>query len=106
MCRTTTRTYSDDTQEVLTYLALSIRAARLEQRLTAEALAMMVGVSRSTLQRIEKGDPKVELGAVFQIAYLLGINPLGHAKESLPLLIRLTEEKLTLLPRANRASAA
>jgi len=103
MCRSTNRTYSTDTQEVLTYLALSIKAARLEQRLTAEAVALMVGVSRSTLQRIEKGDPKVELGAVFQMALCLGVNPIGRPKESLAQLIELTEQKLSLLPRANRA---
>jgi transcriptional regulator with XRE-family HTH domain len=103
MCKTN-RTYSCDVKEILIYLSLSIKAARLTQRLTAESVAMMVGISRSTLQRIEKGDGKVEFGTVLQLALLLGVNPIGHPKESISALIELTKEKLELLPRANRVN--
>ena len=50
-----------------------IRAARLERNMTAQELAERAGVSRPLLSRVEKGDMTVSLGAVFEIATILGV---------------------------------
>ena len=67
------RTYSRYAQEGLGLFGKSIRLGRMERRLTAQELAERIGVSRSTLQRIEKGDPKVEIGLMFEAASIVGV---------------------------------
>ena len=59
------RTYSRYALEGLGLLGKTIRLGRMQRRLTSQELAERIGVSRSTLQRIEKGDPKVEIGLMF-----------------------------------------
>lgn len=41
--------------------------------MTAQELAERAGVSRPLLSRVEKGDMTVSLGAVFEIATILGV---------------------------------
>lgn len=72
MPRIENRTYSRHTREAVTLLGRLIRLARKERRLSAAELAERAGISRGTLQRIEKGDPKVEIGIMFEAATLVG----------------------------------
>ena len=46
---------------------------------TLEDFALRIGVSRATLQRMEKGDLSVSLGQYFQAAALLGLDVPFHA---------------------------
>lgn len=46
---------------------------------TLEDFALRIGVSRATLQRMEKGDLSVSLGKYFQAAVLLGLDTPFHA---------------------------
>ena len=46
---------------------------------TLEDFALRIGVSRATLQRMEKGDLSVSLGKYFQAATLLGLDAPFHA---------------------------
>jgi len=46
---------------------------------TLEDFALRIGVSRATLQRMEKGDLSVSLGKYFQAAALLGLDAPFHA---------------------------
>ena len=46
---------------------------------TLEDFALRIGVSRATLQRMEKGDLSVSLGKDFQAATLLGLDAPFHA---------------------------
>ena len=46
---------------------------------TLEDFALRIGVSRATLQRMEKGDLSVSLGKYFQAAVLLGLDAPFHA---------------------------
>lgn len=91
------RTYSRPTLEALTLFGKLIQLARKQRRMTAAELAERTGISRSTLQRIEKGDPKVEIALVFEAAALVGV-PLfdGQLTERL---LRV-DDKLALLPKA------
>ncbi|HEY1057255.1 MAG TPA: helix-turn-helix domain-containing protein [Limnobacter sp.] len=52
----------------------AIRTQRLVQRLTAAQLALRIGVSLPTLNRVEKGDPAVGVGTVLSALYALGLN--------------------------------
>lgn len=45
---------------------------------TLEDFALRIGVSRATLQRMEKGDLSVSLGKYFQAAVLLGLDAPFH----------------------------
>lgn len=56
------RTYSRVTREALTMMGGLIRLARKQRKMTKADLAARVGIARSTLQLIEKGHAKVELG--------------------------------------------
>lgn len=58
----------------------SVRRWRLMQELRAEDLAERAGISRSTLQKIERGDPGVSIGAVMSVMQSLG--QLDHIAEA------------------------
>ena len=62
----------------------------------------MVCTSRGLLQRIEKGDPKCELGATFEVATIVGVKLFDAEVTTLTKHIRQTEDKLALLPKSVR----
>src|SRR5699024_12393427 len=53
-------------------MGASVRRWRLMQSLKAEELAERAGISRSTLQKVERGDPGVSIGAVMSVMQALG----------------------------------
>ncbi len=79
-----------------------IREARHERRLTAQELADRAGISRGMLQRIEKGNPKCEIGAAFEAATIVGIKLFDADDDSLAKHLSQTREKLSLLPGSVR----
>lgn len=64
----------------LSDLGGSVRRWRLMQALKAEELAERAGISRSTLQKIERGEPGVSIGAVMSVMQALG--QLDHIVEA------------------------
>jgi transcriptional regulator with XRE-family HTH domain len=86
----------------MTLLGSIIRAARGKKKMTAQEAADRAGISRGLLQRIEKGDPKCEIGATFEVATILGIKLFDAEANSLTKHIRQTEDLLTLLPKSVR----
>jgi DNA-binding XRE family transcriptional regulator len=77
-----------------------VRAGRTEQKMTTQELADRAGISRDLLYRIEKGDPRCEMGVVFEAAAIVGV-PLFEAELSrLSERRKATAEKLALLPKA------
>ena len=102
MAKSITRTYSRYSRDALTLLGRLIRTARIEHKLTAQEVADRAGVSRGLLQRIEKGDLKCEIGAVFEVAAIVGVKLFDADETSLTKHIRQTEDKLTLLPKSVR----
>ena len=99
MPATQRRTYSRYAQQGMTLLGKMIRVGRIERRLTAQELADRVGVSRSTLQRIEKGDPKVEFGLMFEAAAIVGVKLFGADDRGLTTLAQRTDDRIALLPK-------
>jgi transcriptional regulator with XRE-family HTH domain len=82
-------------------LGAEIVQARIARRWTVRELAERAGISPATLQKVERGNPRVALGTAFDVATLVGV-PLFYADAS-----RLADEaararRPTLLPRAVR----
>ena len=104
MPKSVTRTYSRYTKEATNLMGQMIRLGRTERKLTAQDLADRAGISRGMLQRIEKGDPKCEIGVVFELAALVGVKLFDAEASSLAGHIKQAEDKLSLLPKAVRKS--
>ncbi len=102
MPKSITRTYSRYSREAVTLLAGLIRSARKQRKLTAQEVAERTGISRGMLQRIEKGDLKCEVGAMFEVASIVGVKLFDADETTLTKHIRQTEEKLALLPKSVR----
>lgn len=58
----------------LNALGERLRLARRRRRITAVLMAQRVGVSRDTLNRVEKGDPAVSLGTYLRVLRVLGLD--------------------------------
>lgn len=81
-----------------------IRTARIERKLTLAELAERAAVSRGLVQRIEQGDPGCAVGAVFEVAALLGIKLFDSDQPMLSANNRIVQQTLTLLPKTARRS--
>lgn len=102
MPRSVKRTYSRYTRDATALLGGLIRAARKERQLTAQELADRAGISRSLLHRIETGDLKCEIGAVFEVATLVSVTLFDADPASLSRQLQQNKEKLALLPKSVR----
>ncbi|MDP4790333.1 MAG: helix-turn-helix domain-containing protein, partial [Verrucomicrobiales bacterium] len=58
---------------MLTDVGENLRLARLRRRLSAQQVADRSGISRSTLQNVEKGSPSVSMGNLLQVLVVLGL---------------------------------
>lgn len=105
MAKVTTRTYSRYTLEAIGLLAKLIRVARTEKKMTAQEVAERAGISRGLLQRIEKGDPKCELGAALEVAAILGITLFNSDARNLAVHAKRAEDMLALLPKSVRKAS-
>lgn len=54
-------------------LGKDIRTARIRRRITMELMAKRASISRTTLTKIEKGDPSVSLGTYATVIFILGL---------------------------------
>jgi len=97
-----TRTYSRLTREAAILLAKQIQLGRKQRKWTESELADRAGISRATLQKIEKGDLSVAIGLVFEVAALAGVALFDVERTSLTSHIARTEDKLALLPSSVR----
>ena len=102
MPKSTVRTYSHYAKEALTLLAKRIRASRLEKKMSAQEVADRAGISRGMLSRIEKADPKCEIGATFEVARIVGVTLFEAEPSRLTMQVKHLEEKLSLLPKSAR----
>lgn len=102
MPRSIQRTYSYYTLDAVRLLGGLIREARKERRLTQQETAERASISRGMLQRIEKGDLKCEIGAVFETAALVGVQLFEADQPTLRDYLHRNREKLALLPRSIR----
>jgi transcriptional regulator with XRE-family HTH domain len=103
MARTVTRTYSRYTRQALSLLGSLLRAARIEKKIGTRVLAERAGISRDLLHRIEKGDPRCEIGVVFELAAILGVPLFEPELDALAARTRAVQDRLALLPKGVRA---
>lgn len=96
------RTYSRLTEQALSLLGKEIRLARKQRGMSEADLSARIGIARSTLQLIEKGDPRVEIGLAFEAAALTGVDLFVPEATSLAPQIARVDDKLALLPQSIR----
>jgi DNA-binding XRE family transcriptional regulator len=80
-----------------------IEIERKTRRMTAQELAERLGVARGTVQRLEAGDPKVELGLAFEACALMGIRLFDEDQCGLSGRLDEAGKRLVLLPKYARA---
>jgi transcriptional regulator with XRE-family HTH domain len=96
------RTYSRYAREAAALLAKQIQLGRKQRKWTERELAERAGISRATLQKIEKGDLSVAIGLAFEAAALVGVALFDEERRALAAHIAHTDDKLALLPSAVR----
>jgi DNA-binding XRE family transcriptional regulator len=96
------KAYSHYTREAIGLLGKMIRLHRIEKKLTTQDLADRSGISRRTLQKIERGDMKCEIGIVFEVAALVGIRLFETDTHTIGSLEARIEDRIALLPKSVR----
>jgi transcriptional regulator with XRE-family HTH domain len=92
------RSYACYTIAAVELLASLIALERKDRRMTAQELADRLGIDRGTLQRLEQGDPKVELGLAFDACAVLGIRLFDEDTPGLAARREAAGKRLALLP--------
>lgn len=100
----TLRSYSRLTREALALLGARIKLGRKSRRMSEKDLAARVGIARSTLQKIERGDPTVNIGLVFEAAVIVGVPLFVPDRTRLAPYLERVSDKLALLPKSIRTS--
>ena len=97
------RTYLRQTRDAAEMLGKLIRLGRKERKMTEEDLSGRAGISRRTLQKIERGDLKCEIGLVFEVANIVGVK-LFSDEENLNRYSYTSriDDKLALIPKRVR----
>ena len=91
-------TISPQTRNALSVLGSQIAAARRGQRRTLADTAERVGVSITTLRKIEAGNPGVAIGTVFEAASILSVPLFDAEGPRLAELAATGRRELALLP--------
>ncbi|HEY5122871.1 MAG TPA: helix-turn-helix transcriptional regulator [Ignavibacteria bacterium] len=87
--------------EISADLGINIKLARLRRKLSITQVAERAGINRVTLWQIEKGSPRVSMGAYAQVIFVLGLEKdlLNIAKDDI-LGRKLQDAKILLKKRA------
>ena len=93
------RTYSKYAQETALLLGKQIKLARKRKKWSEQNLADRAGISRATLQKIERGEMTCAIGLVFESAALVGLNLFEQDKIPLSISIENANNKIALMPR-------
>jgi transcriptional regulator with XRE-family HTH domain len=75
---------------------------RTDRRWSADELADRLGISRSTVHKIERGDPTVGLGLALEAATIVGVALYSDSDSRRALELARAEDRLTLLPQRVR----
>jgi len=98
------RTYSRYVIKAAKLLGNQIRLGRKQRKWTEHDLADRAGVSRATLQKIEKGELTCTIGLVFEVAALVGVKLFDADTAMLTMHIERTDDKIALLPKSIHSS--
>lgn len=100
------RPYSRQALEALELLGHQIELARKSRKMTETELAERVGISRNTLRMIQKGNPKVGVGLVFEAAALAGVVLFTPDPSAMSLRLASAKDRIALLPERIRNKEA
>jgi transcriptional regulator with XRE-family HTH domain len=95
-------------KRALAKLGADIRSARLRRRISTSIMAARAFVTRTTLLKVERGDPGVSLGTYATVLFILGlIAKLEHlaSAQSDEVGLQLEEERLPKRIRQPRMPA-
>lgn len=92
------REYLSSTGSAALILGQQLAATRRRQRRTAEEIALRAGTTRTTLRRIERGDPAVAIGLYFEVAAVLSVPLFGRDRQEFAELAARGGRELALLP--------
>lgn len=91
-------------KEAASLLGKQVRLGRKQRKWNEHELAERAGISRATLQKIEKGDLGCALGLVFEVAALVGVKLFNEEPSSIHRQLAHIDDKLALLPKSVRQS--
>ena len=98
------RAYSRYSRDAVVLLGQMIRIERINRQLTTTDLAERADVSRGLIQRIERGEPGCAIGAVFEVAAILGVKLFDADQTALTANTAFNRQALALLPKSARSS--
>jgi len=93
------RVYSEYAQEAAVLMGQLIKLGRKERRWSEQNLADRAGITRTTLQKIEKGEMSCAVGSVFELATLVSVQLFEQNDMPLAKHIEHTRDKIALLPK-------
>lgn len=94
---------SSPARSALELLGSLIKAARKERAMSQSELAERLGVSRHTVMALERGEPKVAVGTVFEAAAVVGVPLLAPDERELARVAGAVAGLASVLPeRAGR----
>lgn len=100
------KAYSRYSHDAVGLLGRLIRQRRIELKMTTTELAQRAKVSRSLLQRIERGDMGCAIGSVFEVAAIVGVPLFEASLAGLRYRVGEVDRLLTLLPSSVRSSSS
>jgi transcriptional regulator with XRE-family HTH domain len=89
---------SSATTQAAILLGQAIAVARRERHWSIRELAARVGVTTTTIRKVEKGDPTVGLGVAFETATVLGVPLFDPDPSRRRLESTRFEDRLAVLP--------
>ena len=93
------RTYSKYAQEASLLMGEQVKLGRKQRHWTEQNLADRAGISRATLQKIERGDMSCAIGLTFEVATLVGVKLFEQGSTPLSKHLEHTRDKIALLPQ-------
>lgn len=98
----TNRPVSAYASEAAVLLGQLIRKARIERHMPVAAVTERAGISRGLLRRIEAGDTGCAIGAVFEVAAIVGVRLFDADQATMSRDVKANREVMSLLPKAIR----
>jgi transcriptional regulator with XRE-family HTH domain len=93
------------TQQIISVLGENIKLARLRRKYSTQQVAERADISRPTLLSIEKGNPRVSIGAYIKVLAVLGLekdvlkvaedDKLGRKLQDAKLIVKMRAPKRT-----------
>ena len=99
----TQRPLSPYAADAVALLGQLIRKARIERKLKAVEVTDRAGISRGLLRRIETGDAGCTIGAVFEVATIVGVRLFDTDQTALSRAVETNRVMMALLPKSVRS---